>query len=943
MRYAYTNQSNEVNEVAYDSHRTFQELQGQYTNYGLSVLHHERNKRLYGPNQINVSLRLLLQMISNELLNPFYLFQIISVAFWYYEGYAIYASVVVGLTLLSTGTSVLDMLGVLRTLRKENEALEPALARLSNLPDPVLIESAGVVPELICRIVRPQRISFDCIVMSGRCYVKETSVTGDPALKVKSALPASGEENTCFDILHHREHTIYGGSSIEDVPAPCEVLVVNTGFSTVQGKLIREMLYPPKDRYVQYEDAVWFALFLAVISIVGFCICVPTFMSQKLTLRVLIENLFDLITVAVPPILPAAMSIGTSLAIQRLRSKGIYCISPAKVAVAGKVSIVCIDTMGTLVEEECGFVGYRLVRLPETGAGPALQPVFGRYNNRVETISTYFSISKDTANINKMMKNRFSHALATCHRLTLYKGEISGTREDSELFASTGAVLTQAEAEGSIAININNGQLTATQLRKNYNEKKQILSVVVKYSESDEVWAYSRVGAMSLLDIANPTNLPSYWKELVSSYERDCNLVFGVCAKKLASPEAAQGDWAELIRDMDLSGIVVLKLTVKEHAADMVASLKRAKLPCLMFCPENPVAAVAVAKSVGIIAPNETIVLSKPGRGPDSAVQWVKIETNASGKENNRPNEPAEDLGMYLDPRYESSTKGKLLTGVQLLSEKIDDAAIVCDREAARFMLTQRSMANSLRLIKQTRIFAGLDRGGPAVDLINTLSRCGESVLMVGSPFSEYGALSKSDVGILLSPAKQLCVFAAFTCSRNDISGVPMIIAEGRAALVTTYECFKWMAMSSIIQFAATTILYYYSLSMTDQQYLYTDLLLVLPLAFTMSWSRPSQKLTAEQPQSSLLSIPVLASVAGQMIIQICSQVYFRADLRNVDSDIHCAGQTGELLRPVRPTAQLDRGLRRNLCIISRVASPVGNVHVHQHTVHRHRAYLHSW
>ena len=145
---------------------------------------------------------------------------------------------------------------------------------------------------------------------------------------------------------------------------------------------------------------------------------------------------------------------------------------------------------------------------------------------------------------------------------------------------------------------------------------------------------------------------------------------------------------------------------------------------------------------------------------------------------------------------------------------------------------------------------------------------------MIGAPSTEYGALSKSDVGVLISPSKQVCVIASLTYSKEDVKGIPLIISEGRASLVTSYECFKWMAISSIIQFATTVILYYNSLSLTDGQYLYVDLLLVGSLAFTMSWSRPSKGLTKEQPSSSLLSASVLISVSGQMIIQLLSQVY---------------------------------------------------------------------
>ena len=38
----------------------------------------------------------------------------------------------------------------------------------------------------------------------------------------------------------------------------------------------------------------------------------------------------DIITVAVPPALPAAMSVGTVYALQRLKKQQIYCINPSR-------------------------------------------------------------------------------------------------------------------------------------------------------------------------------------------------------------------------------------------------------------------------------------------------------------------------------------------------------------------------------------------------------------------------------------------------------------------------------------------------------------------------------------------------------------------------------------------------------------------------------------
>ena len=51
----------------------------------------------------------------------------------------------------------------------------------------------------------------------------------------------------------------------------------------------------------------------------------------------------DVVTIVVPPALPAAITTGTIYAQRRLKSQGVFCISPPRINVCGKVSIFCFD------------------------------------------------------------------------------------------------------------------------------------------------------------------------------------------------------------------------------------------------------------------------------------------------------------------------------------------------------------------------------------------------------------------------------------------------------------------------------------------------------------------------------------------------------------------------------------------------------------------------
>lgn len=58
---------------------------------------------------------------------------------------------------------------------------------------------------------------------------------------------------------------------------------------------------------------------MALVSVIGFLTLLPQLLKQGIDTTKIIDKSLDLITIAVPPALPATMSVGVSFAIQRLR------------------------------------------------------------------------------------------------------------------------------------------------------------------------------------------------------------------------------------------------------------------------------------------------------------------------------------------------------------------------------------------------------------------------------------------------------------------------------------------------------------------------------------------------------------------------------------------------------------------------------------------------
>ncbi|POM61361.1 hypothetical protein PHPALM_29632, partial [Phytophthora palmivora] len=103
------------------------------------------------------------------------------------------------------------------------------------------------------------------------------------------------------------------------------------------------------------------------------------------------------------------------------------------------------------------------------------------------------------------------------------------------------------------------------------------------------------------------------------------------------------------------------------------------------------------------------------------------------------------------------------------------------------------------------------------------------------------------------------------------ITDVPVLIREGRCALTTSFLGFKYMALYPIIQLGMASVLAQIGtwadvdIQLTDNQYLWDDLAIVLVLAMSMLYTGPSAKLSHEKPPKTLFSLPIVASIVGQI------------------------------------------------------------------------------
>ena len=65
------------------------------------------------------------------------------------------------------------------------------------------------------------------------------------------------------------------------------------------------------------------------------------------TVQEIVIRACDMLTIVVPPAMPAAMTVGTVYSQARLRKYGIFCISPPLINVCGKLKLMCFDKVSS--------------------------------------------------------------------------------------------------------------------------------------------------------------------------------------------------------------------------------------------------------------------------------------------------------------------------------------------------------------------------------------------------------------------------------------------------------------------------------------------------------------------------------------------------------------------------------------------------------------------
>ncbi|WWD04834.1 hypothetical protein V865_002905 [Kwoniella europaea PYCC6329] len=748
----------------------------------------------------------------------------------------------------------------------------------------------------------------DAVLLSGDAIVNESMLTGesvpvskipvkDENLRSMSKETKQGSSEIDGDLA---KHYLFSGTKIIRVRAGARppwapkseepvalAMVTRTGFNTTKGALVRSMLFPKPMGFKFYRDSMNFIGVLTIIAGLGFAVSAVQFIRIGIHWHTIALRALDLITIVVPPALPATLTIGTTFAIERLRKSGIFCISPNRVNIGGKINVVCFDKTGTLTEDGLDVLGVRTIDRQDQR--------FSELHSEIQDVPIEGGINGKTPLL---------YALATCHALKLIDGEVIGDPLDIKMFEYTGWTLDEGQsrpipnkATSTSASGSGSGtkpqSLIQTVVRPPGTDRWKMedalksgskhahflelgvirtydfvsalrrMSVIVKRLKSNSMEVYVKGAPEVMPDICDPSTFPLDYDDMLSYYTRNGFRVIAIAGKSIEGltwlkAQRMRREVAE--SDLQFLGFIVFENKLKPNTAPNIHTLRAAHLACRMVTGDNVRTAISVARECGMVSHSASVYIPTfiPGTGTCEGAQldWSSVDDERHKLDEYTLKPMVTQMGVTLDGQDPESHDYQLaLTG-----------------DVFKWMLEYAELETMERMLVKGVIFARMSPDEKA-ELVERLQALGYTVAFCGDGANDCGALKAADVGVSLSEA-EASVAAPFTSRIPDIGCMVEIIKEGRAALVTSFSCFKYMALYSMIQFTTVTLLYSFASSLGDFQFLYIDLFVIIPIAVAMGRTLPYPKIHPKRPTASLVSRKVLISIIGQIVLNSAVQIF---------------------------------------------------------------------
>lgn len=739
---------------------------------GLSGEDADKRLTFFGDNNTFLKKKSVTELLKDEIFHPFNVFQFFSIIIWFYEDYYWYAVAILIMTIISSITTIVETRMNLDKLQNTSSTCSIKVLRDGKW---MVLNSSQLVPFDVILLNNSLRIMpCDAVLLNGDAIIDESMLTGESNLVMKHSANLLDIKDIFSKSANiESKQILFSGTSILKTRSrhnkPPIAVVFKTGFLTVRGNLIQSIMFPRPNHFKFYRDSMLFIGIMGIVAVLVFGISLVNLILLGMSTILILKRALDLITVILPPALPATMKVGTVFSLKRLQSIGIFCTSPPRINVASNIGCVCFDKTGTITEESLDIV--------------CIVPVNHTIMTFVESID--FDLLKRN---HQIMLN----LMACCHSLKKIDGQLFGDKLEEKMFSFTSWDLDEYMDldQNYVPTIIKPKPICGLPDNSEFGIIREFefelvlrrMSVIARSLGENELYLFTKGSPESIVNICDPATVPASFDSTLNNYTLKGYRVIACAYKTLTDSnwtivQKSSRDFFEA--GLTFLGFIVFENKLKLETKPSIEALHEAGIDTIMATGDNLLTAISTARACDIVN-TQQIVLVPRISGENDNVSWCEYETfkehNLNGK----------DVRLAVS----GDVFEKLING------KRSDLSEVFLKKCVIYA----------RMSPQQKQF-----------LMEFYQKSNISIAFCGDGANDCGALKAANVGISLSNA-EASIAAPFTAKFDSIRCVLEIIKEGRASLVTSFCSFEFMSLYSMVQFTSLTFLYSFGSALSDGQ-----------------------------------------------------------------------------------------------------------------------------
>ncbi|XP_066458073.1 probable cation-transporting ATPase 13A5 [Eleutherodactylus coqui] len=758
--------------------------------------------------------------------------------------------------------TILSVLATVYLLRMQSVKLHHMVESHNNVLVSVL-QRNGVVEEIESKYLVPGDVMIlsekkfylpcDALLLSGGCVINEGMLTGESVPVTKVPLPNvdNGIPWKVHSGENYRTHMLYCGTEVIKTKTPSDgsvkAVVLQTGFNSAKGDLIRSILYPKPMNFKLHREVLKVLVGLIVLSIIGVIYTVTIYSLSGATARDLVIMALIMATVAIPVSLPPALTICTLYSQTRLKKQGIFCISPQRIVVCGQLNLVCFDKTGTLTEDGLDL--------------------WGIVPSEANSFQQVVSITPGCT----LPWTPLIGAMASCHSLVLMDGKVHGDPLDIKMFEGTGWELEECKAyEKSSSYSIvTPGSRTLNLAVQGFcifyqfpfSSSLQRMSVITKPIGEMKYLAFMKGAPEVIVQFCKKETVPDNFSCILDYYTIQGFRVIGIAYKDFKSNEDISVETLkreEVENELQFLGFLILENRLKSETKPVLHELKSANIRTIMVTGDNLQTACTVGLNSGMV-PDASSLLLLEACGPDG--EKPALFTRQSVESNRDTSDKQNKAIKHI------ATSSDITWGCNASAGKYHHYAI----SGKSYEVIKEHFPDMVPDILLNGTIFGRMTPKQKSGIIDDLQKLNYYVGMCGDGANDCGALKVAHAGISLSNL-EASVASPFTSKIPNIECVPKLLKEGRNAFVTSICLFKYLIMYTMIELVCMMLLFWKQTLLGNYHYLMQDIAITVTVLLTLSITGPASKLAPYRPAMSLLSPPLLLSMVLHISFTIMIQ-----------------------------------------------------------------------